>query len=78
MQSHSVVRRIAEVLVRAEITFCCLHRRVTEKKLKLLEVPTGSTTELRTRAPKIVWPDVECEGTGVLRYDIHDGLSRER
>jgi len=48
-QLYPVVRRVNEILFRAEVALRRLHRSVAQQQLDLFEFPTGGPTKLRAR-----------------------------
>ena len=52
--ADAVVHGSSDPLLAPEITFGCLHRNVSEKKLNLVQFSAGCMAQLRARTPEIM------------------------
>ena len=57
-KGKTIVHRVSDVLLAAEVTFCRLHRGVTEQELNLLKLTPAGVTQLRARPSQVVRSDV--------------------
>jgi hypothetical protein len=67
LQFDRVVRRMSKILLRAEIPFSGLHRRVPQQQLDLLKFATCSAAELGGCAPQVMWRDIRQASPGDVR-----------
>jgi len=58
LQADSVIHRMAQLLLAPEISLGCLNRRMTQKKLDLLEFSSRQMTKSRACTAEIVWSEV--------------------
>jgi hypothetical protein len=56
-QLDSVIRRVHQILLRAQIALCCLDGRMPQQHLDLLQLTTRRTAQLRTGAAAILRRD---------------------
>ena len=53
-ERNPIIHGMSKVLLAAKVTFRCLHGRVTEQKLNLLQFSAARVTQLRTCPPQIM------------------------